>query len=483
MATLAFVNPSSAYIFGGTFCALPVRPFWYRLALSWIPRYIIISMVITIYLAVYLYVRHKFKDINQDAKGGTTYPTLNDNSADLRPNDINGTKIPTKERSSDAHHNSRTLPRWLSPTPPESVAKSGEDSINESGPSPSHQTQATWENYSFGGSCPISNIPPQDCIDSLQQTANTTPPVDHHSSTASTAFERRGSRPSLATINSRTSYDFSQAIRDSRVTSYAPTFTNSSTSATTNHALFPAKPSQTTAANFVGVLSPVQLSNIEEDEPNATRTLSQSHKSIKRKLRLLFIYPLFYMLMWIVPFASHCLQYSDYYSMNPPYLLSTFSIVFLGLQGAVDSLLFSQREKPWRHASNHSFCRITRSKSKQRRDRSNRKTGKESVSMPMASVETNTVTTPKGSMLGTSKNRPALRKSLVRKSVGRDKDWWDVEGRMRSDSVMLATDHNCADHDRIVRLHSGDQEDTIEEEHTGEARHEDNIDSTGAKSA
>ena len=103
--------------------------------------------------------------------------------------------------------------------------------------------------------------------------------------------------------------------------------------------------------------------------------------------------------------------------------------------------------------------------------------------MPMASVETNTVTTPKGSMLGTSKNRPALRKSLVRKSVGRDKDWWDVEGRMRSDSVMLATDHNCADHDRIVRLHSGDQEDTIEEEHTGEARHEDNIDSTGAKSA
>ena len=35
MASLAFVNPDHGYMSQGTFCYLPVRPFWYRLALSW----------------------------------------------------------------------------------------------------------------------------------------------------------------------------------------------------------------------------------------------------------------------------------------------------------------------------------------------------------------------------------------------------------------------------------------------------------------
>ena len=64
MAALAFVNPSSPYVFQGTFCYLPTRPIWYRLALSWIPRYLILSTILGIYLAVYLYTRSKFGDFN-----------------------------------------------------------------------------------------------------------------------------------------------------------------------------------------------------------------------------------------------------------------------------------------------------------------------------------------------------------------------------------------------------------------------------------
>ena len=40
-ASLAFVNPGNAYVSSGNFCYLPKRPFWYRLALSWIPRYLV----------------------------------------------------------------------------------------------------------------------------------------------------------------------------------------------------------------------------------------------------------------------------------------------------------------------------------------------------------------------------------------------------------------------------------------------------------
>ncbi|KAK7177547.1 plasma membrane G-protein coupled receptor [Paraphaeosphaeria sporulosa] len=37
MAGLAFINPHWGYMFRA-FCSLPRRPFWYRLALTWIPR-------------------------------------------------------------------------------------------------------------------------------------------------------------------------------------------------------------------------------------------------------------------------------------------------------------------------------------------------------------------------------------------------------------------------------------------------------------
>lgn len=70
VASLAFVNPSSPYVSQGTFCYLPARPIWYRLVLSWIPRYLILCIILGIYLAVYLYTKSKFGDFD-DAKFST----------------------------------------------------------------------------------------------------------------------------------------------------------------------------------------------------------------------------------------------------------------------------------------------------------------------------------------------------------------------------------------------------------------------------
>ena len=64
MAALAFVNPTSPYVSQGTYCYLPARPFWYRLALSWIPRYVLLCTILGIYLAVYLYTRSKFGEFD-----------------------------------------------------------------------------------------------------------------------------------------------------------------------------------------------------------------------------------------------------------------------------------------------------------------------------------------------------------------------------------------------------------------------------------
>ena len=57
-------SETSIQVSQGTFCYLPPRPIWYRLALAWIPRYLILCTILGIYLAVYLYTKSKFGDFD-----------------------------------------------------------------------------------------------------------------------------------------------------------------------------------------------------------------------------------------------------------------------------------------------------------------------------------------------------------------------------------------------------------------------------------
>ncbi|KAF2423600.1 hypothetical protein EJ08DRAFT_557427, partial [Tothia fuscella] len=56
LASLAFTNQDAPYTSQGAFCALPTKPIWYRLGLSWIPRYIIGLTVTGLAIAVYVHV-------------------------------------------------------------------------------------------------------------------------------------------------------------------------------------------------------------------------------------------------------------------------------------------------------------------------------------------------------------------------------------------------------------------------------------------
>jgi G protein-coupled receptor GPR1 len=81
--------------------------------------------------------------------------------------------------------------------------------------------------------------------------------------------------------------------------------------------------------------------------------MERTRNKIRRQLRFLFIYPLVYMGMWIVPFISHVLQYSDTFAADPPFGLVCVTTVFVCSQAAVDCWLFSTREKPWKHMLGH----------------------------------------------------------------------------------------------------------------------------------
>ena len=55
----------------GTFCALPVRPFWYRLALSWVPRYLIFITILGVYIAIYIYITRTFGAFDTTLRSGS----------------------------------------------------------------------------------------------------------------------------------------------------------------------------------------------------------------------------------------------------------------------------------------------------------------------------------------------------------------------------------------------------------------------------
>ncbi|KAL8391876.1 hypothetical protein RB599_004695 [Gaeumannomyces hyphopodioides] len=82
----------------------------------------------------------------------------------------------------------------------------------------------------------------------------------------------------------------------------------------------------------------------------ATRRMGQSR--VRKRLRLLCVYPLLYVAMWLVPFVSHVLCYdgeSEPHDASEPLWVLGLSVASLAAQGAINAALFSWRERPWRH--------------------------------------------------------------------------------------------------------------------------------------
>jgi len=106
LAGLAFINEGDAYISQGTFCYLPVRPIWYRLVLSWIPRYLILTAIVAIYLTIYMYTKSEFGKVDIDlisstmSKRTSNYPPSSSISPDRSSSSRRWFGLPSKQRRS-----------------------------------------------------------------------------------------------------------------------------------------------------------------------------------------------------------------------------------------------------------------------------------------------------------------------------------------------------------------------------------------------
>ncbi|GAM90353.1 hypothetical protein ANO11243_083960 [Dothideomycetidae sp. 11243] len=74
LTCLAYVNPDGGYALVGAFCNLPVRPFWYRLFLSWTPRYVVVITIVTLTIIVRIKVKGYQRKLAELQPAPTTVP-------------------------------------------------------------------------------------------------------------------------------------------------------------------------------------------------------------------------------------------------------------------------------------------------------------------------------------------------------------------------------------------------------------------------
>ncbi|KAH6614204.1 G protein-coupled glucose receptor regulating Gpa2-domain-containing protein [Boeremia exigua] len=302
MAGLAFSNPRQAYVSQGAFCTLPVRPFWYRLALTWVPRYIIVITIIGLAVAIYAHVGFKFRgysNVDTGFEGLKTYDGLNstphDTQNEAKMDDITFELHDTQSR----------------PQPQRRKSSIGHDIFT-----------AQRQSSSALALSPTSSHVPQRV--SFESGIAQSPPT--------TSFHLARSRPFLLAIPSGHSINNTISPYDGTSRSNGRTTNDNSNSSSEPTTLTPSSKSLRT-------LSPTSPAQVR---------LERQRQRIHRQLRLIFIYPLVYTLMWLIPFAMHCMNYWNKYVDQPVEFLRIGSSMCICMMGAVDALIFSVREKPWR---------------------------------------------------------------------------------------------------------------------------------------
>jgi G protein-coupled receptor GPR1 len=366
-ACLAFTN-SSGYITSGTYCALPIRPLWYTLGLSYIPRYIIFITIFVLYGTISAYVHIKFKGFGEFSDLGSSSGTGSQNS--------------TSEAKIQQGSSASTTPNVECRK--QSTAAGTQDQTSCSCGT-SHDARPQWEDVDFITTSPLKDV-------SAKQSRGITiadfAPTASEASPSTQALEdftfSQRKEPKMPTLGT----GFSGETRISNGTAQA--------------------------ARTAGAANATQLQD--------------TRSAILAQLRLLFIYPVVYVLMWVFPFVSHCLQYSNYFAMHPPFWLTVVATCSLALQAGADCAIFSWREKPWRRV------RRNGGREKVARDSLRRMSawtlGRGPIGQSGASA---------GGGMGGVEPPPDIR---VANKGGwkRDSHWWEEEGKKRKDSVWLGTD-------------------------------------------
>ncbi|KAI5363066.1 Putative G protein-coupled receptor GPR1 [Septoria linicola] len=338
MTSIAFSNTGPAFVSQGGFCSLPIRPIWFRLALSWIPRYLIWIFVMGVAIRIYRHVGYEFKVFGQE-NDQTSSAGIPDHSPGATSN-APTTKSSAMQRQMSSQSDAATVEKQaisendIAPDDDSMLAPMSHRALNDLSVLPRtadfgrRQSVPNWVSPFGTTIADVSNLPLPGPI-----------PLTSRSMPSS----RRGSRQ-VSIGNGVGAEDFAAAPIEltkprGSVSTMASRQSGGEQSAqeAPSPALAPINEHRTNTA------ATSAAGNV------AKRAMQSRRKAIQRQLRLLFIYPVVYLLLWIFPFISHSLNYSNYYAQHPIFALSVLNIFCQNIMGFCDVCIFCWREKPWRH--------------------------------------------------------------------------------------------------------------------------------------
>lgn len=346
IVSLAFINSGSAFIAQGGFCTLPIRPFWYRLALSWVPRYLIWFFVMGVAIRIYRHVGYEFKVFGMEEDQSSTSGIGIGGGTESRGTQMSqaGHRVAaamqwSHSNRSDAAETEKQNQRDDGIAPDEDVTipalpqrpqLPGDTYSPEFDPK-RRQSVPNWPSL-FGGSIAARNEMPS---------SPNTKPISR-----SNPNSRRGSRQMAG----------GAAVDTEDFALMPPTFPTQrqSSAVSTTASMKSGAPSENNMAGLSPITehrttSVARAPTLMNEDNAATRAIQQRRRAIQRQLRLLFIYPVVYLLMWIMPFVSHAMNYSNHYAQHPIFAVSLLSIFAQNIMGLVDVCIFCWREKPWSH--------------------------------------------------------------------------------------------------------------------------------------
>ena len=334
MAGLGLMQ-GGVYISQGAFCYLPIRPFWYRLGLAWIPRYIIFVTICIIYIRIYWFVSKKFKQFDLDSDGSHKQPSDHRTfNSEAQPKPDRSKLASTVLWADNATEGGPSITGSLSQSITPIAPRLGLEKIPDDEKPRQTSDSPAWENYTFGNSRRPIPPPKDDDIAPVPLQAKRESLPTPSSSSDETAVP--GASPTTVSL--------AQALSETGPESVSPPSGPAKVLTQASET-----PSQAQSAPTPRTTPRPKLPERPDSQYVTAEGMRVRHTAIKRQLRFLFVYPVFYLLSWLVPLAQHLSLYWDNVAAHPIFGLSCASTFFLALQCAIDAFIFSTRETPWRY--------------------------------------------------------------------------------------------------------------------------------------
>ncbi|KAK7957158.1 uncharacterized protein PG986_006380 [Apiospora aurea] len=307
------------YVNTGPHCYLPVQPLWYRMALSWVPRYIIFAVIICTYSGLYLFLGFRFYRLQLDQRRASTNTAPSGFRGHVKCMSRSREPPPTPTLASHG---------LLGPSPPRTAADRA----------PDHERQQSITST-------VSTLKLDDRAPHMTQLRKSqSEPVPWN--WVESDFQAL-SHPETRQFGLDSASP--TAKRDSRwpIQVYPGNSRVAGLTAPHETPSWPLRGGGSSTQPFTRPANHASSSSIHLTQSVTEDALYQSRMKMRKQLRLLFVYPLMYIITWIAPFVSHIYTTADH--QEQPFGLLLTSVASLCIGAAVDCCFFSSWEQPWLH--------------------------------------------------------------------------------------------------------------------------------------